>query len=123
MLQPQPCRRQIPTARRTRSRSAQNLVLTTPGKRPADALLLVAPLFDVHTRSWRENLKIAIKGRHIARTGPAGIYPGTAAQRAEKPGLTPITDFGEPTSISTNMYIWAFGGTHSDPTAAIPALL
>ncbi|WP_199087216.1 adenine deaminase C-terminal domain-containing protein [Bosea sp. ASV33] len=73
----------------------QDLVLTALGKRPADMLLRVGRLFDVHTRSWREDQEIAIKGRRIAWTGPAGTYPGTAAQRVEKPGLAAVPGFGE----------------------------
>jgi len=73
----------------------QDLVLTALGKRPADVLLRVGRLFDVHTRSWREDQEIAIKGRRIAWTGPAGAYPGTAAERVEKPGLAAVPGFGE----------------------------
>lgn len=73
----------------------QDLVLTALGKRPADMLLRVERLFDVHTRSWREDQEIAIKGRRIAWTGPAGTFPGTAAQRVEKPGLAAVPGFGE----------------------------
>lgn len=73
----------------------QDLVLTALGKRPADLLLRVGRLFDVHTRSWREDQEIAIKGRRIAWTGPAGTYPGTAAERVEKPGLAAVPGFGE----------------------------
>lgn len=73
----------------------QDLVLTALGKRPADMLLRVERLFDVHTRSWREDQEIAIKGRRIAWTGPAGTFPGIAAKRVEKPGLAAVPGFGE----------------------------
>ena len=73
----------------------QDLVLTALGKRPADTLLRVGRLLDVHTRSWREDQEIAIKGRRIAWTGPAGTYPGTAARRVEKPDLAAVPGFGE----------------------------
>ncbi|MGK9231834.1 amidohydrolase family protein [Inquilinus limosus] len=73
----------------------QDLVLTALGKRRADTLLRVGRLLDVHTRSWREDQEIAIKGRRIAWTGPAGTYPGTAARRVEKPELAAVPGFGE----------------------------
>ncbi|WP_342242109.1 adenine deaminase [Inquilinus sp. OTU3971] len=73
----------------------QDLVLTALGKRPADTLLRVGRLLDVHTRSWRDDQEIAIKGRRIAWTGPAGSYPGTAARRVEKPALAAVPGFGE----------------------------
>lgn len=73
----------------------QDLVLTALGKRPADTLLRVGKLLDVHTRSWRDDQEIAIKGRRIAWTGPAGTFPGTAARRVEKPGLAAVPGFGE----------------------------
>ncbi|WP_225771415.1 adenine deaminase [Inquilinus sp. Marseille-Q2685] len=73
----------------------QDLVLTALGKRPADTLLRVGRLLDVHTRSWREDQEIAIKGRRIAWTGPAGTFPGTAARRVEKPDLAAVPGFGE----------------------------
>ena len=73
----------------------QDLVLTALGKRPTDLLLRVGRLFDVHTRTWREDQEIAIKGRRIAWTGPAGTFPGAAAQRVEKPGLAAVPGFGE----------------------------
>lgn len=73
----------------------QDLVLTALGKRPADTLLRVGKLLDVHTRTWREDQEIAIKGRRIAWTGPAGTYPGTAARRVEKPDLAAVPGFGE----------------------------
>jgi len=73
----------------------QDLVLTALGKRPADTLLRVGRLLDVHTRTWREDQEIAIKGRRIAWTGPAGTFPGTAARRVEKPDLAAVPGFGE----------------------------
>ncbi|MGF6231834.1 adenine deaminase [Inquilinus ginsengisoli] len=73
----------------------QDLVLVALGKRPADTLLRVDRLLDVHTRSWRDDQEIAIKGRRIAWTGPAGTYPGIAARRVEKPGLAAVPGFGE----------------------------
>ncbi|HEY9346858.1 MAG TPA: adenine deaminase C-terminal domain-containing protein [Inquilinus sp.] len=73
----------------------QDLVLTALGKRPADTVLRVGKLLDVHTRSWRDDQEIAIKGRRIAWTGPAGTWPGTAARRVEKPDLAAVPGFGE----------------------------
>lgn len=73
----------------------QDLVLTALGKRPADMVLRVGRLFDVHTRTWRDDQEIAIKGRRIAWTGPAGTFPGAATRRVEKPGLSAVPGFGE----------------------------
>ncbi len=73
----------------------QDLVLTALGKRPADTLLRVDRLLDVHTRTWREDQEIAIKGRRIAWVGPAGEYTGEVARRVRLPGLAAVPGFGE----------------------------
>ncbi|MFL5132097.1 MAG: adenine deaminase, partial [Microvirga sp.] len=62
----------------------QDLVLVALGKRPADMLLRVGRLLDVHTRTWVEDQEIAIRGRRIAWTGPSGTYPGTARAHADR---------------------------------------
>ncbi|MGO4841525.1 adenine deaminase, partial [Rhizobiaceae sp. 2RAB30] len=58
-------------------RIRQDLTLVALGRRPADRALRVGRLFDVHTRSWRDDQEIVVKGRRIAWVGPAGAYQGT----------------------------------------------
>ena len=77
-------------------RIRQDLVLVALGKRPADMLLRVGRLLDVHTRTWLEDQEIAIRGRRIAWTGPAGAFPGTAARRGSIGAhLSAVPGFGE----------------------------
>ena len=73
----------------------QDLVLTALGRRPADRLLRVGRLLDVHTRSWIEDAEIVIKGRRIAFVGPAGSYAGAVGQREHRPDLAAVPGFGE----------------------------
>jgi adenine deaminase len=76
-------------------RIRQDLVLTALGKRPADKALRVKRLLDVHTRSWREDWEIVIKGRRIAWVGPAGEYQGEVRERFHEPMLSAVPGFGE----------------------------
>ena len=76
-------------------RIRQDLVLVALGKRPADMLLRVGRLLDVHTRTWMEDQEIAIRGRRIAWTGPAGTFPGTAVSRMDRSDLSAVPGFGE----------------------------
>ena len=76
-------------------RIRQDLTLTALGRRPADRSLRVGRLFDVHTRSWREDWEIVVKGRRIAWTGPAGAYRGEVRERFHEPGLAAVPGFGE----------------------------
>jgi len=76
-------------------RIRQDLTLTALGKRPADKILRVGRLLDVHTRSWREDWEIVIKGRRIAFVGPAGSYQGEAAESFHEPRLFAVPGFGE----------------------------
>src|SRR6202453_5467864 len=69
-------------------RIRQELALVALGKRPADKALRVGRLFDVHTRSWREDWEIVIKGRRIAWVGPSGEYQGEVAQRFQETELS-----------------------------------
>jgi adenine deaminase len=73
----------------------QNLALVTLGKRPADRLLHIGRLLDVHMRQWLEDQEIVISGRRIAYVGPAGSYPGEVAERHHEPGLAAVPGFGE----------------------------
>ena len=76
-------------------RLRQDLVLVALGKRPADRLLRVGRLLDVHTRSWAEDQEIVMRGRRIAFVGPAGSYPGEVAERVDRPDLAAVPGFGE----------------------------
>jgi adenine deaminase len=73
----------------------QDLVLTALGRRPADCVLRVGRLLDVHTRTWAEDQEIAIKGRRIAWVGPAGSYMGETRRREARPELSAVPGFGE----------------------------
>jgi len=68
----------------------QDLVGTALGKHPADTALRVGRLLDVHTRTWREDQEVIIKGRRIAWIGPAGKYPGEVRQRVDKRHLSAV---------------------------------
>jgi adenine deaminase len=76
-------------------RIRQDLVLTALGKRPADKVLRVGRLFDVHTRSWQQDWEIVTKGRRIAFVGPAGEYQGEVGERFHEPDLAAVPGFGE----------------------------
>ena len=76
-------------------RIRQDLILVALGKRPADMLLRVGRLLDVHTRTWLEDQEIAIRGRRIAWTGPAGTFPGTASAREDRSSFAAVPGFGE----------------------------
>ena len=76
-------------------RIRQDLALVALGKRPADKSLRVRRLLDVHTRTWREDWEIIIKGRRIAWVGPAGEYQGEVGQRFHEPDLSAVPGFGE----------------------------
>src|SRR5580658_7741112 len=76
-------------------RIRQDLALVALGKRPADKALRVGRLLDVHTRSWREDWEIVVKGRRIAWVGPAGEYPGEVGERFHEPALAAVPGFGE----------------------------
>jgi adenine deaminase len=73
----------------------QDLTLTALGKRPADRLLRVGRLLDVHSRRWLTDQEIVIKGRRIAFIGPAGSYPGEVSERFHEPSLSAVPGFGE----------------------------
>jgi adenine deaminase len=77
------------------ARIRQDLTLVALGRRPADKILRVGRLLDVHTRSWREDWEIVFKGRRIAFVGPAGSYPGQAVERFHEPNLAAVPGFGE----------------------------
>ena len=76
-------------------RIRQDLVLVALGKRPADMLLRVGRLLDVHTRTWLDDQEIAIRGRRIAWTGPAGTFPGKPLRARIGADLAAVPGFGE----------------------------
>ncbi|HEY4202048.1 MAG TPA: adenine deaminase C-terminal domain-containing protein [Devosiaceae bacterium] len=73
----------------------QDLALVALGKRPADRLLRVGRLLDVHSRTWLEDQEIVMRGRRIAFVGPAGSYEGEVAERHHEPNLSAVPGFGE----------------------------
>ncbi len=73
----------------------QDLTLVALGKRPADRLLRVGRLFDVHMRQWLHDQEIVIRGRRIAYVGPAGSYSGDVCTRFHEPDLAAVPGFGE----------------------------
>ena len=73
----------------------QNLALVALDRRPADRVLRVGRLLDVHTRTWLDDQEIVIRGRRIAWVGPAGQWQGEAAERAHEPELSAVPGFGE----------------------------
>ncbi|MCX5496790.1 amidohydrolase family protein [Kaistia dalseonensis] len=73
----------------------QDLTLTALGKRPADRVLRVGRLLDVHSRTWLDDQEIVIKGRRIAYVGPAGSWTGEAGTRVHEPDLAAVPGFGE----------------------------
>jgi adenine deaminase len=77
------------------TRIRQHLVLVALGRRPADRALRVGRLFDVHSRTWREDQEIVMAGRRIAHVGPAGSYQGVVRARVHEPGLAAVPGFGE----------------------------
>ena len=54
----------------------QDLTLTALGKRPADRVFTVGRLLDVHSRQWRADQEIVVKGRRIAFVGPGRLLAG-----------------------------------------------
>lgn len=76
-------------------RVRQNLVLVALGKRPADRLLRLGRLLDVHTGLWMDDVEVAISGRRTAFVGPRGSFPGTASETVDRSHLAAVPGFGE----------------------------
>jgi adenine deaminase len=76
-------------------RIRQDLLLVALGKRPADRILRVGKLLDVHSRTWLDDQEIVIRGRRIAWVGPAGEWTGEAGERHHEPDLWAVPGFGE----------------------------
>ncbi len=81
------------SAQETRLR--RHLALVALGRAPADRLLRVGRLLDVHTLTWRADQEIAIAGNRIAWTGDAGTYPAKSAERVDRRDLSAVPGFGE----------------------------
>ena len=84
----------------------QDLLLVSLGKRPADRVLRVGRLLDVHSRTWLTDQEIVIRGRRIAWVGPAGEYKGEVRERFHEPERAVdrderFTRDGEPATAST----------------------
>jgi adenine deaminase len=73
----------------------QDLTLVALGKQPADRVLGVGRLLDVHSRTWLPNQEIVVKGRRTAFVGPAGSWTGEAAERIDRTELFAVPGFGE----------------------------
>jgi adenine deaminase len=73
----------------------RHLALVAMGKAPGDRVLRVGRLLDVHSRQWLTDQEIVIAGRRIAWVGPAGTWPGKAAERVSEPQLAAVPGFGE----------------------------
>lgn len=73
----------------------QHLVQVALGREPADRLIRVGRLLDVHSRSWLDDQEIAIAGRRIAWVGPAGSFAGDTRERVDRAGLVAVPGFGE----------------------------
>ncbi|PWJ22127.1 adenine deaminase [Jannaschia seohaensis] len=84
----------LPDAR-AEGRIRRHLALVAQAKAPADAVLRVGWLLDVHSGLWSEDAEIVIAGRRIAWTGPAGAWPGEARARHDRRPLAAVPGFGE----------------------------
>ena len=73
----------------------QHLVQVALSRAPADLVLRVGRLLNVHAAQWLDDWEIVFAGERIAWTGPAGTWPGTAAKRAHHPDLHAVPGFGE----------------------------
>ena len=76
-------------------RIRQHLTRVALGHLPADTILRVGRLLDVHSRQWLDAQEIVISGRRIAYVGPAGSWPGTAARVVDRTHLMAVPGFGE----------------------------
>ncbi|MCU0907185.1 MAG: amidohydrolase family protein [Rhodobacteraceae bacterium] len=76
-------------------RIRQRLTRVALGHLPADTILRVGRLLDVHSRQWLDAQEIVIAGRRIAYVGPVGSWPGTAARVVDRTQLMAVPGFGE----------------------------
>lgn len=73
----------------------QDLTLVALGRRPADRLIRVGRLLEVHSGVWLADQEVAVKGRRIAYVGPSGSYTGSAAETVDRSALSAVPGFGE----------------------------
>ncbi|TFL18064.1 adenine deaminase [Jannaschia formosa] len=73
----------------------RHLARVAMGQAPADAVLRVGRLLDVHSSLWMDDAEIVIAGRRIAWTGPAGGWAGDAKARHDRRHLAAVPGFGE----------------------------
>ena len=73
----------------------QHLALVALGKQPADCLLRVGRLLEVHSGLWLDDQEIVIAGRRIAYVGPLGSWRGEAAERIAIRISSAVPGFGE----------------------------
>jgi len=76
-------------------RLRQELVQVALGRSPADLVLRVGRLLNVHAAQWLDDWEIVIKGERIAWTGPGGHWTGETARRVHHPDLHAAPGFGE----------------------------
>ena len=76
-------------------RLRQELVQVALGRSPADLVLRVGRLLNVHAAQWLDDWEIVIKGERIAWTGPGGQWRGETARRVHHPDLHAAPGFGE----------------------------
>jgi adenine deaminase len=76
-------------------RQRQELVHVALGKVPADLVLRIGRVLNVHAAQWMEDWEIVVKGDRVAWTGPAGLWKGEAARRVHHPDLFAAPGFGE----------------------------
>jgi adenine deaminase len=73
----------------------QDLTLVALGRRPADRLIRVGRLLEVHSGVWLDSQEIAIKGRRVAYVGPVGSYAGSAMEVVDRAAFSAVPGFGE----------------------------
>lgn len=76
-------------------RLRQHLALVALGRAPAERLLRVGRLLDVHTRTWLRDQEIAMARGRVAWVGDAGTYGGEAREHVDCGGLAAVPGFGE----------------------------
>lgn len=73
----------------------QDLTLVALGRRPANRLIRVGRLLEVHSGVWLDSQEIAIKGRRVAYVGPVGSYAGSAMEVVDRAAFSAVPGFGE----------------------------
>ena len=68
----------------------QQLVQVALARAPADLVLRVGELLNVHAAQWLDDWEIVIAGERVAWTGPGGTWTGTATRRVDHPALTAV---------------------------------